>query len=308
VAIKKGLGKGLSALLPDESEENSSAITREKNDGIKESIKNAKERTGEILVAPDKLTANPNQPRKVFNEDELAELADSIKQQGIIQPIIAEDAGDGTYTIIAGERRARAARLAGLTEVPVVLRQYSDEKRIVVSLIENIQRANLNPIEEAQAYKQLAELGELSNGKPLSQEDVAARVGKNRATVSNALRLLKLPAEMQESIKKNELSPGHARAVLSVSGAKTQEALFREILKNGLSVREAEKRAAALGKENKSPQKAAKGRAPELGAMEEKFMLRLGTKVIIKGDLNKGAIMIDYYSMEDLERVYEILG
>jgi len=302
VAIKRGLGKGLSALLPDENDESAENSTTEKNDGAKEPVENTKERTGEILVDPEKLIANPNQPRKVFNEDELAELADSIKQQGIIQPIIAEDAGDGTYTIIAGERRTRAARLAGLKEVPVVLRKYSDEKRMVVSLIENIQRANLNPIEEAQAYKQLAEL------ENLSQEDVAARVGKNRATVSNALRLLKLPAEMQESLKKNELSPGHARAVLSVTGAKAQEALYREIIKKGLSVREAEKRAAALGSESNKPQKAVKGRAPELGAMEEKFMLRMGTKVVIKGDLNKGAIVIDYYSMEDLERLFEILG
>jgi len=300
VAIKHGLGKGLSALLPDENADNSAnqadkQASEEKDEGIKE-------RTGEIFVAPEKLKANPNQPRKIFNEDELAELADSIRQQGIIQPIIAEDAGDGTYTIIAGERRARAARLAGLEQVPVVLRKYSDEKRMVVSLIENIQRANLNPIEEAQAYKQLAEL------ENLSQEDVAARVGKNRATVANALRLLKLPAEMQESIKKNELSPGHARAVLSVSDTKAQGTLYQEILKKGLSVREAEKRAAALGQESKKPQKAEKGRAPELTAMEEKFMLRLGTKVIIKGDLNKGAIEIDYYSMEDLDRLYEILG
>jgi len=303
VAIKKGLGKGLSALLPDEDIEKSDAAQSDKPYS-REPGKGAKERTGEILVAPEKLNANPNQPRKIFNEEELAELADSIKQQGIIQPIIAEDAGDGTYNIIAGERRARAARLAGLREVPVVLRSYSDEKRMVVSLIENIQRANLNPIEEAQAYKQLAEL------ENLSQEDVAARVGKNRATVANALRLLKLPAPMQESIKKNELSPGHARAVLSVSGAKMQEMLFREILKKGLSVREAEKRAAALGQENKKPQKAPeqKNKNPELGAMEEKFMLRMGTKVIIKGDNNKGTIMIDYYSMEDLDRLYEILG
>jgi len=302
VAIKKGLGKGLSALLPDEDLEKPAAQSDKPLS--RESGKSAKERTGEILVAPEKLNANPNQPRKIFNEEELAELADSIKQQGIIQPIIAEDAGDGTYTIIAGERRARAARLAGLKEVPVVLRKYSDEKRMVVSLIENIQRANLNPIEEAQAYKQLAEL------ESLSQEDVAARVGKNRATVANALRLLKLPAPMQESIKKNELSPGHARAVLSVSGAKAQEALFREILKRGLSVREAEKRAAAIGQENKKPSKAPekKNKNPELSAMEEKFMLRMGTKVIIKGDNNKGTILIDYYSMEDLDRLYEVLG
>jgi len=302
VAVKKGLGKGLSALLPDEDLEKSAAQPYKPLSG--EPGKNAKERTGEILIAPEKLNANPNQPRKIFNEDELSELADSIKQQGIIQPIIAEDAGDGTYTIIAGERRMRAARIAGLKEVPVVLRRYSDEKRMVVSLIENIQRANLNPIEEAQAYKQLAEL------ESLSQEDVAARVGKNRATVANALRLLKLPALMQESIKKNELSPGHARAVLSVSDEKAREALYQEILKKGLSVREAEKRAAAIGQENKKPKKASEpeSRNPELNAMQDKFMLRMGTKVIIKGDLNKGTIMIDYYSMQDLDRLYGILG
>jgi ParB family transcriptional regulator, chromosome partitioning protein len=303
VAVKKGLGKGLSALLPDEDIEKSIAAQSEKAH-FREAGKSAKERTGEVLIATEKLNANPNQPRKIFNEEELAELADSIKQQGIIQPIIAEDAGDGTYTIIAGERRVRAARLAGLKEVPIVLRKYSDEKRMVVSLIENIQRANLNPIEEAQAYKQLAEL------ESLSQEDVAARVGKNRATVANALRLLKLPAQMQESIKKNELSPGHARAVLSVSGAKAQEALYQEIIKKGLSVREAEKRAAAIGQENnkthKTPEQ--KNRNPELNAMEEKFMLRMGTKVIIKGDIKKGTVLIDYYSMEDLERLYEILS
>ena len=260
---------------------------------------------GEIFIALEKLKANPNQPRKTFDEAELAELADSIQQQGIIQPILAEDNEDGTYTIIAGERRTRAARLAGLAEVPVILRKYSEEKRMVVSLIENIQRANLNPIEEASAYRQLMEL------EGLSQEEAAAKVGKNRATVANALRLLKLPSDMQTSIQKGELSPGHARAVLSVSGAKVQEMLFQEILKKGLSVREAEKRAAAMGSQNKKSEKAAvsvKGRAPELDAMEEKFIKYLGTKVVLNGDLNKGTIAIDYYSMEDLDRLYEVLG
>jgi len=289
VAFKRGLGKGLSALLPSEPESPAPPGGSHR---------------GEILIDPEKLKANPSQPRKNFDETDLAELADSIRQQGIIQPIIAEDAGDGTYTIIAGERRTRAARLVGLKEVPVILRKYSDEKRMVVSLIENIQRANLNPIEEASAYRQLMDL------ERLSQDEVAAKVGKNRATVANSLRLLKLPLEMQESIKKNELSPGHARAVLSVSGARAQETLFREILKRGLSVREAEKRAAALGTQNKKPQtkKAVKGRPPELGAMEEKFITHLGTKVVINGDLKKGTINIDYYSMQDLDRLYEILG
>ena len=171
-----------------------------------------------------------------------------------------------------------------------------------VSLTENIQRSNLNPIEEAAAYKQLMEL------EGLAQDELAARVGKNRATVANALRLLKLPPEMQASIQKGELSPGHARAVLSVSGAREQETLFREIVKKGLSVREAENRAAAMGKQVKGNRKsAAKTRSPELTAMEEKFITHLGTKVALKGDLNKGSIVIDYYSMEDLERLYGII-
>jgi len=293
VAIKRGLGKGLSALLPAEtsSEEIVSATSAP-----------GKTKPGELLIPLEKLKTNPNQPRKDFDEIELTELADSIRQQGIIQPIIAEDAGDGTHIIVAGERRFRAAKMAGLSEIPVILRKYSDEKRMEVSLIENIQRSNLNPIEEAAAYKQLMEMGSLS------QDEVASRVGKNRATVANALRLLKLPREMLDSIRNAELSAGHARAILSVPGPREQETLYREILKKGLSVREAEKRAQTLGKGKKPKKPSAKNRTPELDAMKEKFIIRLGTKVSINGDLNKGNIVIEYYSMGDLERLYEILG
>ena len=320
MAIKKGLGKGLSALLPSDDEKSSTEAPRghladglssaghsPDNAGANGVAANGDATTssprGEIFIPIEKIIANPNQPRKTFDEAELRELADSISQQGIIQPILAEDAGDGTYTIIAGERRTRAARLAGLTTVPVILRKYSEEKRMVVALIENIQRADLNPIEEAAAYRHLMEL------EDLSQEEVAVKVGKNRATVANALRLLKLPSDMQESMKKGELSAGHARAVLSVSGVREQELLFKEILKKSLSVREAEKRAAALGNTTKKSAKtAAKERAPELAAMEEKFILHLGTKVVINGDLKRGTITVDYYSMEDLDRLYEVFG
>ena len=316
MAFKRGLGKGLSALLPaDDDKDQAQLQEKGRRDAAGGPIPQADhapltetgqgKNSGEMLIPLDKLKANPAQPRKDFDETELEELADSIRQQGIIQPVIVEDAGDGNYTIVAGERRTRAARLAGLEEIPAILRKYSDEKRMIVSLIENIQRSNLNPIEEASAYKQLMDI------EKLSQDEAASRVGKNRATVANTLRLLKLPPEMQESIRKNELSPGHARAVLSVTGAKAQNILFREILKKGLSVREAEKRAAALGSQNKT-QKGETGkkkkRAPELDAMEERFITRLGTKVIVNGDLNRGTIEIDYYSMEDLERLYEVLG
>jgi ParB family chromosome partitioning protein len=322
VAINRGLGRGLSALLPEEliSSKQASAeqvsseqvspeqflleslqAESEDTSGEKTVSEKTKKSSGENFIALEKIKANPNQPRKDFDETELSELADSIRQDGIIAPIIAEDAGDGTYTIISGERRARAARLAGLSEVPVILRKYSDEKRLVVSLTENIQRANLNPIEEASAYRQIMELDNLS------QDGAAARVGKKRATVANALRLLKLPNEMQESIKKKELSPGHARAILSVADTKAQETLFREIINKGLSVREAEKRA-SISPDKKTKKNAVKKIAPELAVMEEKFITRLGTKVVVSGDLNKGTVKIDYYSMEDLERLYEILG
>jgi ParB family chromosome partitioning protein len=255
-------------------------------------------------VALEKLRANPSQPRKYFDDETLRELADSIREHGIIQPIIAEDAGDGTYIIVAGERRSRAARMAGLTEVPVILRDYSEEKRMEVSLVENVQRADLNPIEEAEAYKGLMDL------TGLSQDEVALRVGKNRSTVANALRLLKLPKTMRQSLETGEISPGHARAILSVSDPAFQETLFREILEGNFSVREAEKRAGDLNKGEKPRSRAGDGgkRPPEIGDMEEKFIKLLGTKVAIDGDLNRGTIRIDYYSMEDLERLYEILA
>ena len=307
MAIKRGLGKGLSALIPTEKDHEQLSLEKPAlksvQAGAESGANSGAKRGGELLIPLDKLKPNPDQPRKRFDQAELAELADSIKQQGLIQPIIAEDDGDDSYTIIAGERRSRAARIAGLTQIPVILRKYSEEKRMEISLIENIQRSDLNPIEEAAAYRQLMEMADLS------QDELGTRLGKNRSTLANALRLLKLPGKMQESVQKGELSPGHARAILSLSSVNAQEILFGEIIKKNLSVRETEQRAAALGGENKKNQKkTAKGRAPELTAMEEKFISHLGTKVQINGDLNKGTVVIDYYSMEDLDRLYEILG
>jgi ParB family chromosome partitioning protein len=286
VPSKYGLGKGLDALIPRDEEPRASPSE-----------------SGEILLPLDKLRANPNQPRKTFAEESLKELADSIREQGIIQPIIVEDTGDGVYTIVAGERRSRAARLAGLQEVPVLIRNYSDEKRLEVSIIENVQRADLNPIEEAAAYKKLMKI------TGLSQDEVAAKVGKNRSTVANALRLLKLPAAIQKSLETGEISPGHARAILSVLTPEGQTLLFEEILARNYSVREAENRSAALN-EGKAGTRAkpAPPRDPQLRAMEQRFIDVLGTKVSITGDFKRGYIQIDYYSMEDLDRLYEILS
>ncbi|MDR0388185.1 MAG: ParB/RepB/Spo0J family partition protein [Treponema sp.] len=270
---------------------------------------------GPARIPLDKLNANPGQPRKNFDEEALKELADSIREHGIIQPILVEEAGDGSYTVIAGERRSRAARMAGLTEVPALIRSYTDEQRMEVSLIENIQRADLNPVEEAMAYRQLMEL------TGLSQDDVAVRVGKNRATVANTLRLLKLPQPMLQALRDGGLSPGHGRALLSVSDPPARETLFREITGRGISVREAERRAGVLnspeggnpvgkpaagsGGENTVPVRPQ--RDAELIAIEQQFIDVLGTKVTIDGDLKKGKIHIDYYSMEDLDRLLEIL-
>ena len=310
MARRIGLGRGLDALLDNnDGSKPYGAATPEQifKQSLEEISVPVRNKAHDVVQMPvDKLVPNPGQPRKNFDETELQELAASIKTYGIIQPIIAANAGDGTYIIIAGERRTRAAKLAGLDTVPVIVRDYTDQKRLEVSLIENIQRTDLNPIEEAAAYKNLMDFS------GLSQDELAARVGKNRSTVANALRLLKLSVETQRSIEDGSISSGHARALLSVTDTKARDKLYKEILAGGLSVREAEKRAGELNT-NKGGKGAAKGKnaknqPPELEAMTEKFITKLGTKVIIDGDMNKGRILIDYYSMEDLERLYEILG
>jgi len=320
MARKIGLGRGLNALLDNNDEEDDDSET-EKSAQHKTAAKTPKEVQNPLsqparVIAPDiaqlpieKLVANPGQPRKYFDEAELKEMADSIKIYGIIQPIIAANAGDGTYLIIAGERRTRAAKLAGLKSVPVIIRDYTDQKRLEISLIENIHRSALNPIEEAAGYKNLMDFSNFT------QDELAARMGKNRSTVANALRLLKLPVEVQKSIEEGRVSSGHARALLSVNNLKAREKLYREILTNDVSVREAEKRASALntdeGKEKEKvtvKKTAGKKRPAEIDVMEEKLISKLGTKVVIEGDSNKGRILIDYYSMEDLERLDEIIG
>jgi len=312
-----GLGRGLDALLDNNDDDDqyveivSSEKSADKQKPIVQIHPSKNKEQGVVQLSTDKLLPNPGQPRKNFDQTELEELAESIKTFGVIQPIIAADAGDGTYFIIAGERRTRAARLADLETVPVIIRDYTDQKRLEVSLIENIQRTDLNPIEEAAAYKNLMDFSKLS------QDDLAARMGKNRSTVANSLRLLKLPVEIQKSIEEGSISSGHARALLSVNDVKSRDKLYKEILTSGVSVREAEKRAGTLnatetggsGKSSGAKKSSkSKKRPPEIDAMVEKFISKLGTKVVIDGDLNKGFIHIEYYSMEDLERLYEVLG
>jgi ParB family chromosome partitioning protein len=287
--IKFGLGGGIEALLPI---------------GIDEEVDRVAGRSGSVSVPLDKIFANPDQPRKNFDEAALKELADSIKQHGVIQPALVEAAPDGSYKIITGERRARAARIAGLSEMPVIIREFSDEQRIAVALVENIQRADLNPIEEAAAYRHLMETANIS------QDEAANRVGKSRSTLANAMRLLKLPPTMQEALKTGAISAGHARALLSIESDAERQRLFSEILDNGFSVRETEKRAAAGSRAENSatlPQPQSKKTDPELAAITQKLIEALGSKVSIDGSPSKGCIRIEYFNEDDLKRIYDVI-
>lgn len=295
-----GLGRGLDALMED-AETAHAPIVR--SSGGENSAAGY-----ELFINPTLLKPNPHQPRKEFDEDALRELADSIREHGIIQPIIAEEVGDGTYYIIAGERRTRAARLAGLSKVPVIIKKYSDTRKLEIALIENIQRENLNPVEEAQAYHKLMTLGNLS------QEEAAVRVGKNRSTVANSLRLLKLPEDMISSLATGQITPGHARAILSVLNPSDQRILFGRIVGNGLSVRDAERMSNELnsgsraGYEKKEIKKTSKDvmKSFEIQNIEQKFIDVMGTKVVVKGSLDHGTIEISYFSRDDLDRLYEL--
>ena len=260
-----------------------------------------------VELDPALLKPNPFQPRRTFNEESLQELAASIKEHGIIQPIIAEKNGD-EYYIIAGERRTRAALLAGLTRVPVIFREFENSKKLEIALIENIQRENLNPIEEAKAYQ---EIMQLSN---LNQEETAKRVGKSRSAVANAMRLLQLPDEMQTALEKGSITAGHARAILSLINPADQTLLFTRITEQSLSVREAEMQAAQLkngsraGQKNTAPQPVSRPETDDaqlaVKDIEQQFIDALGTKVEIKGDLEKGIVHISYFSQADLDALY----
>lgn len=261
--------------------------------------------SGTLWIDPHLLKPNPHQPRQVFDDDALNELADSIREHGVVQPIVIEDAGDGTFFIIAGERRTRASILAEQKKVPVQLRKFNDEKKLEIALIENIQRSDLNPIEEAQAYYNLMQLG------GLSQDEVAKKVGKGRPTVANALRLLKLPEDMQNSLIVGQITAGHARALLSVLNPADQRVFYNKIIGDSISVRQAENEAARLndGSRAANPKDAAASKQKkdaDVAALEQKFIEALGTKVQMKGSLEKGSLVVEYFSRADLDRLYEI--
>ncbi len=295
---KFGLGKGLGALIPEHQQ-------------YFDSSKNPADVGDSITIVPlARLKPNPDQPRKTFPDSSIDELAESIRKHGLLQPILAEPASGGDYIIVAGERRFRAAGRAGLTEVPVIVRSVSSEKRLQLSLIENIQREDLNPMEEARAYHSLMEI------TGYTQEQVAEAVGKNRSTVANALRLLRLSEAMQTAVRDGSISAGHARSLLAVAEDGAREALFARIVAEGLSVRQAELAVQELsgsgvGRKARKGRKAAKdGDAldPDLRALCELLIERFGTKVEIRGDMKRGSIIVEYYSSDDLQRILETVG
>lgn len=273
------LGKGLSALLAD------AAVAELREEDY-------------INIPVGSLDPNPYQPRKTFDEEMLRELSASISVHGVVQPLVVSRGGDGRYTLIAGERRLRAARMAGLQEVPAVVRDLGERELMEVSLIENLQREDLSPVEEAVAMKKI--MDEFS----MTQEQLSRRIGKSRPAVANALRLLTLPQEVLEMMDRGQLTAGHARAVLSVS-PELMIPFAREIMDRGLSVREAERLAPLFGLE--APDRAPKEKDLFLRNAELEMTRSLGTKVQINGSERRGKIVIEYYNAEDLERLYELL-
>lgn len=292
-ARKGGLGKGLDSLIADRR---TVAVKENSNSSAKEE---KAENNSPLMVKLSEVEPNREQPRKYFDEEAMQELADSIKKYGVIQPLLVEKK-EKYYEIIAGERRWRAAKIAGLKEIPVVLKELSEQEKMEIALIENIQREDLNPIEEAQAYKRL--LDEFQ----LKQEDVAKSVSKSRSAITNSMRLLKLDERVQNMVAGEELSAGHARALLSISDVEKQYELAQKIVEKGLSVREVE---ALLKKKPAKEEKAETNTAEELiyRNFENNLKEIYGTKVSIKNQKGKGKIEISYYSVDELERILDML-
>jgi ParB family chromosome partitioning protein len=281
---KMALGKGLGALLPEYDQRESRAL---------------------FYCGIEEIMPNRSQPRKHFDESKLQELAESIKEKGVLEPLIVRKVDQG-YELIVGERRWRAAQKAGLKEVPVLVKEVEGQEALELSLIENLQRENLNPVEEAEAFKRLTE--EFN----ISQVELATRIGKDRTTIANALRLLKLPSEVRNQLLQNRITSGHARAILILETKEKQKELCSLIIQRGLSVREAEALAKRWSEKSKKSTAASRRKGElesQLNSLQDSLRQCLGTKVLILPKGKKGKIEIEYYSHEDLGRIVEaILG
>ena len=282
---KFALGKGLSALIPEDMSEQ------------------AQEKKGNILIPLNEIKNDNNQPRKAFDSDKIAELTESIKTHGIIQPLILRKSEDGLYIIVAGERRWRAAKLAGLKEVPAIVMDLSEKDVLEISLIENIQRQDLNPIEEALAYKKLL------NEFKLTQEDLSKRIGKSRTAITNTMRLMNLDSRVQQYIIEGIISEGHGRALLGIKDEEIQYELSQKVIDENLSVRELERLVKKIveGK-NKEEKNMVEELNPYYKEIKTQLQNYFGTKVNISNRNNKGKIEIEYYSEDDLQRILDIIN
>lgn len=306
---RNGLGKGLDSLIPDKNVKsenelkasNEKTVKNKNGQTEKSEISEPENLTGELMLNINEVEPNRSQPRKEFDEDALLELADSLRQYGILQPLIVQRK-KGYYEIIAGERRWRAAKLAGLKEVPVIIKEFSPQEVVEISLIENIQRENLNPIEEAVAFKRLLE--EFN----LKQDEVAERVSKSRTAVTNSMRLLKLDDKVQQMIIDDMISTGHARALLAIDNKEQQYTIATKIFDEKLSVRETEKLVKSLKNPKKQVEKEKIEHEFVYDDLVDKMKNVMGTKVNINAKANgKGKIEIEYYSEEELERIYDLI-
>ena len=285
---KKGLGKGLGSFFENE---NMPSITEE--------ISAISESNSELSLT--KIEPNKNQPRRVFDKEKIAALADSIKQQGLIQPIVVTKQDNGRYMIVAGERRWRAAKQAGLKKVPVIIKEYSPSQIAQIALMENLQREDLNPIEEAVGYRSLLET------YSLTQESISRLMGKSRSAIANSIRLLSLDDEIQEYLASGKLSSGHARAILSIDDTNRRKELAQRIIKEDLSVRQAEALSKAKQQKSKKTPMDSVYKI-EIEHIEEKIASCYGTKVKISHTPKKGKIEIEYYGNEDLERILGLMN
>ena len=295
---KRGLGKGISSLMSgfDFDSQTDDIITKTIKDERKDKMTVVQLDIGHVRP-------NPNQPRKYFDEEALSGLAESVKSQGIIQPLTVEEIAPGEFSIIAGERRYRAAKIAGLEKIPAIVVNINEIQRIQMSLIENIQRENLNAIEEATAYQYLID------HSGFTQEMVSQKVGKSRSAIANSLRLLSLSDKMKDDIVSGAMSAGHARAILSLVNPADRDLLRDKIVHEGLSVRDAEILADSYNKGHKLIQrKKSAGKDSEIVNIEEKFVSAIGARVEIKGSLDKGKLQIKFKNQKDLERLYALLS
>lgn len=294
---KKGLGRGLEELLSVFDEEND----EQEVEAYSSQTKSQKSTSGVIEIALDEIVANPNQPRKIFNEEALNELAQSIKMHGVIQPIVVNERDDGKYLIIAGERRWRASKIAGMESIPAIVKRYTEKQVKELSLIENLQREDLNPVEAARAIKQLME------EYKFTQEMVADRIGKSRPAIANTLRLLSLPQDILAMVEENRLSAGHARCLVAVSDANVQYKFATMSADNKMSVRDLEKQIRNYLSPKPAKIKERVEQSIELKELVNEMQRAFSTKVSVIGNDHKGRIYIDYYSRDDLDRICDIL-